>query len=110
MKHIDWEEVIIATGTAIFWIVILFVALIGLSGCSGNDGSNGTAGVPGIPGEPGLPGEPGTDGTSCTVNQLDDGTTIITCPDGTSAVIEPVKCKTYRHKGKVKVRCPKVKN
>ncbi len=88
MKNIDWEEVIIATGTAIFWILIMFVALVGLSGCAGKDGSNGAAGVPGIPGEP---------SPSCTVNQLDDGGAVITCPDGTSAVVEP-RCHHKRKK------------
>lgn len=81
------------------WIFVL-ASLV--SGCgspvqpiTGPRGANGTSvqGVAGVDGQNGADGAPGAsgadgkDGTSCTVAQIPEGA-VITCPDGTSAVIE----------------------
>jgi OmcA/MtrC family decaheme c-type cytochrome len=58
---------------------VFAAAMLALSGCSGEDG------------EPGAPGADGKDGTSCTVASNGDGTTTITCTDGTTATIEDGK-------------------
>ncbi len=63
----------------------LFLTLF-LAACA-KDGSTGATG------QTGPIGQPGTNGQSCTVTQLED-TTIITCPDGTHALITNNKsCK-----------------
>lgn len=99
MNNKEWrQEVIITILGTILWSLIGFCILVGVFGCAGKDGSNGQQGIPGQP------------GSSCTVNQLVTGTTVITCPDGTSAVIEPIKCTAYKYKNEVKVKCPKAKN
>lgn len=62
----------------------------GASGEPGSDGTNGTNGTPGTPGDAGPPGQPGTSGDagSCTVKDNGDGTTTVTCADGTTVTIK----------------------
>lgn len=63
-------------------------------------------------GAPGTPGLDGTDGLSCTVTQTADGA-IITCPDGSTAVIAngqpgpaPTVCHIIKTNGKYKkIKC-----
>ena len=46
--------------------------------------ASGVQGPAGAKGEPGATGLPGTNGTSCTVEDNNDGTATMTCPDGTN--------------------------
>lgn len=55
----------------------------GAVGPAGKDGQDGATGAQGIPGSQ---GEAGADGSSCSVAQVSGGA-IITCTDGTSAII-----------------------
>ena len=57
------------------WAAVSFGLLLAAS-CSGDDGPKGSAGTEGGPGEP------------CTVKSNGDGTSTITCPDGTSVTIK----------------------
>ena len=54
---------------------------------SGTDGEQGPQGEPGIDGEDGENGADGNNGQSCSVVANEDGTATITCPDGSSVVI-----------------------
>ena len=51
------------------------------------NGTNGTPGTPGTDGAPGTDGTNGTNGTSCTVADQPDGTRLISCSDGTQAIV-----------------------
>lgn len=55
--------------------------LIPLSWGTGCSGSNGAVGAPGAP------GDSGTSGSSCSVTDNHDGTSTISCTDGTSATV-----------------------
>lgn len=58
----------------------------GNDGQDGQDGQNGQDGADGTNGEQGEPGADGAPAEPCTVEQTNDGA-IITCPDGSEAVI-----------------------
>lgn|GEM_PF-2976147 len=55
-------------------------------GADGKDGINGINGVDGTNGLDGADGENGADGSSCSVQEIDGGV-IVSCTDGTSAVL-----------------------
>lgn len=58
----------------------------GRDGTDGKDGSTGPQGPRGQTGQTGLPGSAGRDGSSCSTTQAIGGV-LVSCTDGTSAVI-----------------------
>lgn len=59
----------------------------GPMGPSGKDGQDGATGAPGVQGPQGETGANGNDGSSCSVTENMIGGAIISCTDGTSAVV-----------------------
>ncbi len=54
----------------------------------GAQGEPGLEGPRGLQGEQGPPGQPGADGSSCSIEDNGDGSALLTCTDGTNALIE----------------------
>ncbi len=63
------------------WLVVFILVLVGCSGADGRDGAPGKRGPEGVRG----PG--GEDGSSCTVEDNGDGTSTLSCEDGSSVII-----------------------
>ncbi len=81
------------------FIVFSVFLLIALNGCAASygtnhNGTNGKNGTNGTNGQDGAAGEQGQAGQPCTVTQTDQGT-LVTCPDGSTALIPPQHDPTY---------------
>ena len=61
--------------------------LNGTDGVDGQDGENGADGQDGANGTDGIDGTNGEDAEPCTAVDNEDGTSTITCPDGSSVII-----------------------
>ena len=58
----------------------------GINGANGRHGIDGINGVNGVNGQDGADGQNGADGSSCSVEEIDGGA-VVSCTDGTSAVL-----------------------